>query len=389
LYLNDLGIICSLGRGKADVWAGLLGAGDAAPRPSPCPGMRRPAFRVEAELPAIPSALREYDCRNNRLLLDALQQLEPSLERAIRRYGAERIGIVIGTSTSGIAEGEKAVEAWLDTGRLPDSYHYRQQELGGAAEFLAHYLRIKGPAFVVSTTCSSGANALAAARRLLRLGLCDAVVAGGADALCRTTLEGFAALEVVSKGRCNPFSRNRDGILLGEGAALFLMSREPCAVALLGVGSGSDAYHVSAPRPDGEGAWRAMDGALREAGLSAVQVDYINLHGTGTRQNDAMEAVAVHRLFGSGTPCSSGKGAIGHCLGAAGAIEAGLCWLGLSGENPRCHLPPHVWDGAGDPQLPPLAFVKAGDRSANPLKYCLSNSFAFGGNNVSLLIGRP
>jgi 3-oxoacyl-[acyl-carrier-protein] synthase-1 len=389
LYLNDLGIVCPLGNGKADVWARLLEAGAAVPRPVFYPDTDVPAFRVEAGLPPIPSALRAYDCRNNRLLLAALRQIEPSVSQAIQCHGPERVAVVIGTSTSGIAEGEQAVAALHDTGRLPEPYHYKQQELGAAAEFLARYLQIRGPAFVVSTTCSSGANALAAARRLLRLGVCDAVVAGGADALCRTTLKGFAALETVAKTRCNPFGRNRDGILLGEGAALFLMSREPGPVALLGVGASADAYHISAPRPDGTGAFEAMRGALRDAGLSAGAVDYINLHGTGTRQNDAMESLAVERLFGGATPCGSSKGATGHCLGAAGAIEAGFCWLALSGENPRHYLPPHVWDGAADPALPPLAFVKAGDRRVNPLEYCLSNSFAFGGNNVSLVIGRP
>jgi 3-oxoacyl-[acyl-carrier-protein] synthase-1 len=389
LYLNDLGIVCPLGNGKADVWARLLDAAATVPRPALYPDTEIPAFGAGAELPPIPFALRQYDCRNNRLLLAALRQIEPSVSQAIQCYGPERVAVVIGTSTSGIAEGERAVEALCETGRLPGSYHYKQQELGAAAEFLARHLQIQGPAFVVSTTCSSGANALAAARRLLRLGICDAVVTGGADALCRTTLKGFAALESVAGTRCNPFSRNRDGILLGEGAALFLMSREPGPIALLGVGSNADAYHISAPRPDGTGAFNAMSDALRDAGLHAGRVDYINLHGTGTRQNDAMESLAVERLFGGATPCGSSKGATGHCLGAAGAIEAGFCWLSLSDANPRHYRPPHVWDNAADPLLPPLAFVKAGDRSVNPLEYCLSNSFAFGGNNVSLVIGRP
>ena len=181
---------------------------------------------------------------------------------------------------------------------MPPAYHYKQQEFGGAAEFLASYLNIQGPAYTVSTTCSSGANALASARRLIRLGICDAVLTGGGDSLCNITLEGFAALGAISKTRCNPFSKNRDGTIIGEGAALFLMTREPAPIALLGFGASSDAYHISAPRPDGEQAFAAMETALRDAGLSPGQIDYINLHGTATWQNDAMESLAVERLFG-------------------------------------------------------------------------------------------
>jgi 3-oxoacyl-[acyl-carrier-protein] synthase-1 len=388
-HLNDLGIVSPLGNDKASVLAALLAARAPAPAPAPWLDTALPALAVDAELPPVPAALAAYDCRANRLLLAALGQLEPSLSTLVERYGRDRTGIVVGTSTSGIAEGEKAVNALRATGRMPDGYHYRQQELGGAADFLARYLEIRGPAYTVATTCSSGANALASARRLLHLGVCDLVIGGGADALCRTVLEGFQALESVSRrGRCNPFSRNRDGILVGEGAALFLMSRDPGPIALLGVGASSDAHHLAAPRPDGEGALRAMENALAEAGLTPAEVDYINLHGTGTRQNDAMESAAVHRLFGGRTPCSSTKGATGHCLGAAGAIEAGLCWLILSPHNADGRLPPQVWDGAADPELDSLAFVKTGERAAKPLHYCLSNSFAFGGNNVSLVVGR-
>jgi 3-oxoacyl-[acyl-carrier-protein] synthase-1 len=307
----------------------------------------------------------------------------------IERYGRDRIGLVVGTSTSGIAEGERAVDVLRTTGCMPRDYHYKQQELGGAAEFLARYLDILGPAYTVSTTCSSSANALASARRLIRMGVCDAVLVGGGDALCDTTLEGFAALGALSKTRCNPFSKNRDGTVIGEGAALFLMSREPSSIALLGVGASSDAYHISAPRPDGACAYTAMQSALQEIDLAAGQVDYINLHGTATLQNDAMESRAVGQLFGNLTPCGSSKPATGHCLGAAGAIEAGLCWLILSGLNRENRLPPHLWDGEADPEMVRLGFVRLEQHGLKPLQYCLSNSFAFGGNNVSLLLGHP
>lgn len=389
MYLHDLGIICALGSNKDEVLRAWLS--ERWPRPGNVPWLSTDisAFAVSNKLPDIPANLKRYGCRNNRLLLAAFAQIETTFDRAIRRYGSERIGLVLGTSTSGIAEGEQAAEVLQKTGVMPGVYHYKQQELGGAAEFLAQYLGIQGPAYTVSTTCSSSANALASARRLLRLGLCDAVVVGGSDALCRTTLEGFSALGAVSRSRCNPFSKNRDGTLIGEGAALFLMSNEPADIALLGAGLSADAYHISAPRPDGACAFLAMQAALADAGLKPEQVDYINLHGTGTLQNDAMESRAVNRLFSDRTPCGSSKPATGHCLGAGGAIEAGLCWLLLSTMNEAKYLPPHIWDGQGDPELPRLSFVALENTRSKRLQYCLSNSFSFGGNNVSLLIGSP
>ena len=388
MYLHNLGIVCSLGHDRPSVLNNLL---QAQPPPlAPVPGLSStiPALSVPGNLPPVPVSLCDYDCRNNRLLLAALGQIEDSLAALVKRVGPQRTGIVIGSSTSGIAEGERAVAGWQASGHMPNGYHYRQQALGGPAEFLARYLDIRGPAFSVSTTCSSSANAMAAARRLIRTGSCDVVLTGGADALCDTTLQGFAALEAISKTRCNPFSRNRDGITLGEGAALLLMSREPFPIALLGVGATSDAWHISAPDPEGDGAFAAMRHALQDAHLRPERVDYLNLHGTGTRQNDAMENRAIHRLFDEPVPCSASKPLTGHCLGAAGAIEAGLCWLLLSELNFDNGFPPHLWDGAADPELAPLPFVKPGNWPAKSLQYCLSNSFAFGGNNVSLLIGR-
>lgn len=387
VYLNELGIVCALGSAKTEVLSAWLSG--RCPQAAPVSWLNSniPALSLQTEPPPLPQNFNRYNCRNNRILLAALGQIEASVRDMIDRYGAHRIGVVVGTSTSGIAEGEQAVSVLQSTGQLPSSYHYKQQVLGGAAEFLACYLDIEGPAYTVSTSCSSSANALASARRLLRLDVCDAVLVGGGDALCRTTLEGFAALGALSHSRCNPFSKNRDGTVIGEGAALFLMSREAAPIALLGVGAGSDAYHISAPRPDGACAYAAMRTALRDAGLAPGQVDYINLHGTATKQNDAMESKAVGQLFGNKTFCGSSKPATGHCLGAAGAIEAGLCWLLLSGLNRENRLPPHLWDGVADPEMARLGFAALESRGSNPLQYCLSNSFAFGGNNVSLLVG--
>jgi len=388
VYLHDLGIVCALGGDKQAILHAWLAGQCNQPSPPAWLDCTIPALAVQQPLPEIPQSLSHYACRNNQLLLAALAQIETGVSTLIARYGRQRIGIVLGTSTSGIAEGEQAHAMLRTTGQMPAGYHYKQQELGGAAEFLARYLDIFGPAYTVSTTCSSSANALASARRLLRLGVCDAVIVGGSDALCRTTLEGFTAIGALSKTRCNPFSAHRDGTVLGEGAALFLMSREASAIALLGVGTSADAYHISAPRPDGSGALAAMQAALQDARLTPAQIDYLNLHGTATEQNDAMESLAVAGLFGSTTPCSSSKAATGHCLGAAGAIEAGLCWLLLSELNRQNALPPHLWDAVADPAQPQLNLVGLESHCAKRLQYCLSNSFSFGGNNVSLLIGQ-
>jgi 3-oxoacyl-[acyl-carrier-protein] synthase-1 len=287
-----------------------------------------------------------------------------------------------------VAATEAALAARLHTGALPDGFHYGQQEMGSPAALLARELAIGGPAYVHSSACSSSAKALASAARLIRMGLCDAVVTGGVDTLCGFTVAGFSALESVSAARCNPLSAARNGINLGEGAALFLMSREPAAVALCGWGESSDGHPMSAPDPAGVGARLAMREALRRAGIEPSDVDYINLHGTATVQNDAMESHAVADLFGPDVAVSSTKPFTGHTLGAAGAVEAAFCWLAMQDDNPAGKLPPHLWDGVQDPALPALNVVRPGTRLGRPLRWALSNSFAFGGSNATLVFGR-
>jgi len=323
---------------------------------------------------------------NNALLRLALDEIRPEVDRAIAAHGAARVAIVLGTSTSGIAEGERAHRCFEQDGHWPEDFRYAQQEMGSPARFLADVLGTRGPAHVISTACSSSAKAVASAARLLNAGLADAVIAGGADSLCSFTIAGFQSLEAVSPVRCNPFSVNRRGINIGEGAALFLMTRKPGAVRLAGAGESSDAHHMSAPDPTGRGALLAIAQALERGRVSPHDVDYINLHGTGTMQNDAMESDAVSRLFGERTCCSSTKPLTGHALGAAGAIEAALCWLTLA-DNPERRLPPHWWDGEADPNLRPLQLVDPGQVASRPLRYALSQSFAFGGSNAALLLG--
>lgn len=385
-YLSALGIINALGCGSAEVGRGLF-AGDTSGMQVEdgwLPGTGCRVGRARGKLPEVPTRLAEYACRNNRLLLAALRQIETAVDAALTRYGRNRLGIVLGTSTSGIAEGEAAIAACRATGAMPPDYRYTQQEIGMPAVFLARHLGIGGPAYTISTACTSSAKALASARRLLRHGLCDAVLVGGVDSLCKLTLNGFAALEATSAGLSNPLSRNRCGINIGEGAALFVLSREEAAVELLGIGESSDAHHISAPHPDGLGAEAAMLAALADAGLAASDIDYLNLHATATLQNDAMESRAVARVFATGLAASGTKPLTGHTLGAAGATELAFCWLALAAGE----LPPHIWDGEADPTLPALDLVSGRRHFARAsARRCMSNSFAFGGSNTSLLIG--
>jgi len=389
IYLNEMGIVCALGAGKQSVTDKLYASDEprgVAVTERWTPGRPLALGAIEQPLPeldALPVTLRS---RNNALLRLALDEIRPAVDRAIAVHGPARVAIVLGTSTSGIAEGETAHRYFAANGRWPDDFHYAQQELASPARFLAHELDACGPAHVISTACSSSAKAIASGARLLRAGLADAVIVGGADSLCEFTIAGFQSLEAVSPTRCNPFSVHRCGINIGEGAALFLMTREPGAVSLAGAGESSDAHHMSAPDPSGRGALSAISQALDRAHVTPRGIDYINLHGTGTQQNDAMEAAVVASLFGDQVPCSSSKPLTGHTLGAAGAIEAALCWLTLA-NNRQHRLPPHWWDGQVDPRMPPLHFVQPGETSARPLRYLLSQSFAFGGSNAALIFG--
>lgn len=390
VYLYELGIVCALGSGQAEVAEALFAAdapqgvavSDAHTRGRPLAvGEVRTGL---ADVSDYPPAFRS---RNNALLLTAFAQIRAPVEAAITRYGAERVAVVVGTSTSGIGEAEPALSRRRACGDWPAGFHYAQQEIGAPSRFVALASGARGPASTLSTACSSSAKALASAARLLQAGIVDAVIAGGADSLCAFTIGGFSALDSISPARCNPFSRHRGGINIGEGAALFLLTREPGPVRLAGWGESSDAHHMSAPEPSGAAAAAAIRQALALAGIAAGEVGYANLHGTATPQNDAMESRAVVEVLDTTTPVSSTKPLTGHTLGAAGAIEAGLCWLALA-RNPDNRLPPHWWDGVADPDLPPLRFVAPGQRADAPLRYAISHSFAFGGSNAVLLLGR-
>lgn len=336
--------------------------------------------RVQAELPELPEHLSAFDTRNNQLALSALKQIEGSVQNAIAEYGASRIAVIIGTSTSGIADGEIAYKQKLDSGDFPDSYHYRKQELGNTSDFVASYFGITGPCYAISTACSSSGRVFITAQRLIRSGLVDAVIVGGVDTICRLTLNGFNGLEALSQNLCQPFSENRDGINIGESAAIMLLGKTPSKVALLGAGDSSDAHHISAPHPEGVGAEQAMQKALDDAGLTAADIGYVNAHGTATPLNDSMESKAIHRLFPNNVPVSSTKPLTGHTLGAASATEAAISWHILNYDLP---LPiQHCQNKAEDIEV---SLVEAQTKLQG--KAILSNSFAFGGNNISLIFG--
>jgi 3-oxoacyl-[acyl-carrier-protein] synthase-1 len=336
----------------------------------------------------LPDSLARYDCRNNRLTLLALETdgFADAVRSRIARHGRDRVGIFLGTSTAGILETELAYrERDPETGALPAGFNYRTtQNSFSLAEFARAYFGLEGPAMAICTACSSSAKVFAAAARQIASGMIDAALVGGVDSLCLTTLYGFSSLELTSSRPCRPYDADRDGISVAEGAAFALLEPAPSAPAdallLLGYGESSDAYHMSSPHPEGLGARLAMEAALQCAGLAPADIDYINLHGTATRSNDAAEGKAVAALFGERVPCSSTKGATGHALGAAGAVEAVICALALKHDL----LPGSPNTVTLDPALR-LDYVLAA--RAGRLRRVLSNSFGFGGSNCSLVVG--
>jgi 3-oxoacyl-[acyl-carrier-protein] synthase-1 len=391
VYLHAPGLLCALGCDLPSVRDALFSGVSPGMRTSDAysPGRALRLGMVDAVLPDTGSLPGMDRSRNNALLLAAFSQMEAAYCRAAARIPPTRIAIVIGTSNSGIFEGESAVRALQRNGVWPMGFHYSQQELGSPAQMLARYLRVEGPAYVVSTACTSSAKALISGARLLRANLADLVLAGGVDTLTRFTIAGFSALQALSPHACQPFSGNRDGINIGEAAALFMLRRDPAedapAICLAGWGESSDGYHVSAPDPQGMGAKLAIEASLKCARILADDVGYVNLHGTATRQNDAMESRIMADVFPD-TPMSSTKPLTGHALGAAGALEAALCWIVLSDAAGR--LPPHVFDGIPDPRDPPLRLVEPNASAPTPVRYALSTSFAFGGSNTALILGR-
>ncbi len=335
----------------------------------------------------IPERLSTFDCRNNRLAWLGLIQdgFFEAAARCAQRVGPDRVGVFLGTSTSGILQAELAYRRRDSaSGALPADFEYAEtQNAFSVADFVRRALDLKGPAAVVCSACSSSAKVFGSARRMIDAGVIDAAIVGGVDSLCLTTLYGFHALQLTSSGPCRPFDVARDGISISEAAAFALVEKPKGEeeIYLLGVGESSDAYHMSSPHPEGVGARAAMLHALAAADLEANEIDYINLHGTGTQSNDSSESKAVNSVFGTRVPCSSTKGATGHALGAAGALEAAICTLALR----HGFMPGGLNRTQIDPDLG-IQYLDA-NRSA-PLNRVLSNSFGFGGTNCCLILGR-
>ncbi|MDH5925166.1 beta-ketoacyl-[acyl-carrier-protein] synthase family protein [Vibrio lentus] len=393
IYIQDCGFHSALGSSVADIHGCLKGARESnmvEVSDMLNDGKHTIVGKVADKLPEIPSDLTQYATRNNQLALSALNQIKDSIEQAKSQFGADRIAVVIGTSTSGISDGEAAFKHKLAHGEFPEHYHYSKQELGNTSEFVSQHCALTGPSYAISTACSSSGRVFLTAQRLLDSGMADAVLVGGVDTLCKLTLNGFHGLEALSTTHCKPFSATRDGINIGEAAVFMLLSKAKLVgvnttpntsnIALLGCGDSSDAHHISAPHPEGNGAEQAMIKALDSAQLQAEDIGYINAHGTATPLNDSMESKAIHRIFANKVPVSSTKPLTGHTLGAASAIEAAIAWHILKYDLPlplqKCQ------DKAEDIEID---LVNCSQKLK--VKNILSNSFAFGGNNISLIFG--
>ena len=327
-------------------------------------------FKISTTLPEIESEI--YNIRCNRMLLHCIDKIRYDINNLILRYDKKRIGVVISTTNTGI-----------------DNYENTQNpeflKMSNPAEFVKEYLELSGPFCGVSTACSSGIKAFLTAQKWMDAGICDAVIVGGADEISKFPLAGFSALEVLSDKRSNPFSKNPTGINISEAAALFILEKGDKGIKILGIGETSDAYHASTPNPDGEEAANAMIAALNSAGLQPGDIDYINLHGTGTVANDTMEANAVYKVFGNSTLVSATKPLTGHCLGASASIETAICFeLLRSGVN---DLPPHIYDGEYNPDIPQINLAVKGSKIKN-IKNVMCNAFGFGGTNAVIILGK-
>lgn len=386
IYINDLTSVSSLGSDETAIV-------DSLSHPDRCYLTYRDDLlnenkgsyfgEIKAALPSLDD-YPEHKSRNSGVLAYLADSIKFSIEKIKGKYSKDRIAVILGTSTSGLDETEDELKKFMDTGVPSRDFYYKSQEFGDPSMFLADFLDIDGPAYTISTACSSSARALICAKRMLESGLVDAVIAGGADTLCKVPINGFNSMGVLSHERCLPFNKNRSGINIGEGGGLMILSKERAELALLGVGESSDAYHVSSPEPSGEGAIRAMKMALDNASLKPSDIGYVNLHGTATKLNDAMESKAMSALFHNRVPCSSTKYLTGHTLGAAGIVEAAtLCYI----LKHDLYLP--VQDFSRDEiddTLEECGLIRDRIKAIKPVM--MSNSFAFGGNNASLIIGR-
>ncbi len=398
VYLSAPSLICAAGNSSKDLWYSVTnGVQSGIKHITALDGTDFYAGRIDENL-LTPSSAR-YEMHIMRIEDFALRGLEKQINAAKAKYADDRIAVCVGSCDNGTEISLAAHKKYFECGTFPAGYSLEAQGAPLVASFIKEKYALKGIALAFSTACSSGAGAIIKAAELLKSGLCDAVIAGGVDIASDTALIGFNSLEAISPEITNPFSKNRRGITLGDAAAFFVMTQEVLnneetpPVRLLGYGESADAYHSTSPDPSGEGAAAAMKKALESANISPECVDYLNLHGTGTKFNDSMEAIAVEKVFDSyKVPVSTTKPVTGHTLGAAGALEASVCYnalvqnYGKSGSELR--LPVQVWDGVRDDTFPEINIIdRCNMNTLGKVQICMSNSFAFGGANASLILG--
>jgi len=342
------------------------------------------AGAVRQPLPELPAELQPWSTRLARMAYALLQELDEPLRRAREKWRPDRVAVLLGTSTAGAETTEVAYKQFVAGGGFPRDYDFQRQHTFGAVLSVVRKLAgVDGPSWMASTACTSSGKTFATAQRLIAAGAIDAAIVGGLDTLCTMTMTGFNSLQALDSKPCRPFREDRSGISIGEGGAFALVERAGDARVLIeGIGETSDAYHISAPHPEGLGAQAAMHEALQRGGRYPTDVDHVNAHGTGTRLNDTAEANAIQCVLGTEVPTVSTKAYTGHTLGAAAAIELAFAACAIE----EGWIPPAIGDGAIDPEV---AVKIPTERMTGRFERVLSNSFAFGGNNVSLLVAKP
>ena len=316
---------------------------------------------------------KDFNIRCNNLIKYTLNLLKKQIEELLNSYGSNEIAVIVATTNSGVDEYEI-------------SLNKRHSELGNPADFVKEYLNLNNIAITVSTACSSGVKAFSIARNYLKSNIAKAVLVVGVDTIAKVPLFGFSSLEILTPMQTNPFSRNYTGINIGEACTCFIVEKDSSkrGINILGIGENSDVFHSTTPDPEAKEVKNAIYQALDDASINKNEIDYINLHGTGTLANDTMEAEAINSIFGEEVPVSSTKPLTGHCLGAAANIEIALCCHLL--RNFKGKLLPHIYDLEYNPELKPIKLVNTSD-NYEKCNICMSNSFGFGGTNAIIILG--
>lgn len=392
IFLSKPGVVTCAGLDSHELWNSVTsGIQSGIKKVKAADGESFFAGRIDDE--KLGGTTARFNMRIHRIQEMALEQISAQVESAKKRYGSSRIAVCCGSCDNGTEFSVAGHRTYFESGKFDGTYSLEMQGADYPATFIKEKYSLEGPCLAFSTACSSSAEAIIKGAQLINSGIADAVVAGGVDIASDTVLMGFGALEAVSSEITNPFSRNRHGITLGEGAAFFVLSKDDLDemnIELLGFGESCDAHHMTSPDPSGDGAYRAMKEAFEKSGLKPEDIDYINLHGTGTKLNDSMESIAVDRIFGQyRVAASTTKPFTGHTLGAGSAVELAICYEAIfqnrNSSSPK--LPLQMWDGERDKELPELNFVGSAFATERKIKICMSNSFAFGGSNACLIVG--